>query len=556
MSIGYLLIISFISKALLISESIPLELSFRNINEIQDVSGSNFRSLIESQSEIEYKGYRPVITTKITMGNQPFEVMLMTHFQEIALVQDRPTTFAEYFFSPENSTTFSTKEEKIKFYVYGHYASGIIAEDIITIFNETFKVPFYLVQEGMRLTTGIDGFIGLSRFNDNKNFSLLHILKSIGKIDSLAFSIKFDLPIESLISKKKSQGLFYLGKHKDFFDENNKEKKINEFFSCDLLPESEIKDWGCKMSGISLMLGNDSLFVKNFEFNAVFSTSSYRITLPLELLDGIDINTLEKHGLKIEDNSFKNIEKKLISFEDKEVLEKIKLKLLLGSNELILNSYLLSYSISIIKKGIKEINTFEFIRSNSNETLVYTIGFPLFFEYHTGFDPDNNKMYFKRINNEEKKRKQLKETKIEIKEKEKPKEKKDTKEKIETKKNEEKKSKERKKEKPEIKDEEKKKEKKEKNNKKENQEIKGKDKKEKKEKTKEDLLNIKGFIDKDFIYRLIIGILLFILLCTFSVYFVKKSNRIDINKKKIKPKYSDKDKENKKDTELVNVEEK
>ncbi len=254
-----------------------------------------------------------------------------------------------------------------------------------------------------------------------------------------------------------------------------------------------------------------------------------------------------------EQNYNDQIERKLLAFEDKRILKTLKFKLKLGENEIVIDPYLIGYTI-ILDNSMKAIDNIEFIRNSTGGQLAYTIGFPLFFSYHIGFDPENNKIHFIRNENapeinedeiEEISKKEINEIHIQTDEKMKQNNSKnDTKKDNETKPsgNMGKKIKDKHSNVPNDKNKNKGKniDKKTKGGK----DVKKDSKKQENENNLESVIDeqdeienkekstIKIIIDKEFLLKLFFGAIVFIILSTLAVNLVKRNNRKDLELRK------------------------
>ena len=334
---------------------------------------NNFSNYLKIFSESgEYKiNNETLFLAPITIGSnsQSFNLILDTGSDVLWVAQtnSKDTGIIKRHYNSSSSST-STKTEESFYMIYGTFScSGYYYKDIVSYINNSpFEMKFGVASNTNFNSNDADGILGLSKYYEENEKSLIMNLYKNNITNSKKFSFKF------YKEDKIEKGTFYIGEHEDFTK--------NETTFCSLLNSTEYEKtkWSCKMNSMSLVNNNISINA-NGNYSVIFDTGSNFMILPLSYGEEI-INDVSKFGcnlFNLGDNVTKSYHLQCGS-----ILPDLQFKI---DN----NIYKIPHEFCYF-----EYEGYNYSRVIFIQFQMYIIGSPFFFTYHTLFDNDNGKLYF------------------------------------------------------------------------------------------------------------------------------------------------------------------
>ena len=320
-----------------------------------------------------------VYEIKIGSDEQIFNVILDTGSSILWISgidsEDKEIQISHHY-NPNTSLTSKKTNCGYKIRYGSGYSLGNYYIDQIKLFNGmninfSFYMNFGVANKTKFNVPGADGVIGMGRESVLLNYSPLYCLKNCHYIENEGFSIKYNKDSKIAI-------LFFGDEHDDF--------KNNSIGFCPLVSRTkkEKNFWSCELFsfGIGNNIINSSI---NLNISVIFDTGTNAIVLPRYIL-----YFLKEQLLKI-DCSINNLSLEIsyiicynkttlpnIFFEIGEYYLTISTKPFIY-NEKLLNNDTIIYILNVyFEEGIE----------------MGIIGLPFFYEFHTRFDFDKNKMKF------------------------------------------------------------------------------------------------------------------------------------------------------------------
>ena len=329
---------------------------------------SNYLKIFSESGEYTINN-ETLFLAPITIGSnsQSFNLILDTGSDVLWVAQtnSKDAGIIKRHYNSSSSST-STKTEESFYMIYGTFScSGYYYKDIVSYINNSpFEMKFGVASYTNFNSDDADGILGLSKYYEENEKSLIMSLYKNNITNSKKFSFKF------YKEDKNEKGTFYIGKHEDF--------SKNETAYCSLLNSTEYEQnmWACRISSMSLVNNNTSINASG-KYTVVFNTGTNVIIMPLKYLNEIKNNVREFNCsiYQIESESYSQLKCK-----DKR-----------SEFQFTINNNVFKIPVEY---SYYQIGVYFYSRIIFQESTVYIFGSPFFFTFHTMFNYDDNKLYF------------------------------------------------------------------------------------------------------------------------------------------------------------------
>ena len=321
-----------------------------------------------------------LFATEMLIGSndQKFTILLDTG-SEILWVPGQGSSSTRYKkYNPSDSQTSSKTSDKLEYEYSSGKITGYYYYDQIDFLSSSKYRAYFGVASNINIEYFyFDGIMGLGRKYSNTKYSVLHTLKSIGKISTTKFSIKYDY--------NSNQAYLYVDEiHSDF------KSTGSSIATCPLINSDYYGKsiWVCNIVSLGIKQGDNQIKKLVFNIEGIFDTGTNNVVFPSKYMEGM-VSPLNKLNCYIyEEGTNADGSMKAIYCRNPDDLPKITI----GLPQYILTLGKRSNFYNKIYVNNEYVYRLRFLFIEGIDFCI--IGQNFFYEYHALFDDDIGVMKF------------------------------------------------------------------------------------------------------------------------------------------------------------------